>query len=481
MKKNQEQKQDLLLDALSCIDDDILEKGLALRDQASPHQKETTQKPTREIQPPTFVLSELEHRSRRKLWRILPVVAAASLLAVVIPLSALLAAFLLHGNHDAPLLAPGQTDGIGGLFPPMMDGEDGNEAEGTNAWVPEEAPATDAPTDAELDESTEAFPEAPGESATEAATSDGHDAVEGGFSSDMVWTTMDHTNQFFGYTGISPSGKTVTLIGTVELEGQSPQQTVSPKDEMALKLAGQWFLSVYCLDYGIHFSLFPEEVIAERLTPDFDKGGYTYETAIQKINRTAGDLADLQHLNLSLHLVTNELLTGSNLEEYRRQFAEYHPDSVDANRITTVRKIRFSGENQVIVDGRFFMDPLDVPTGFYAYEYNGQWYLDTQSSLEDDLCIDLLQSDPDSSSFYKPLTHTGVITALDDQYLYMNGLALQIRNVTLPDGLQVGDTVTVTYHGLGMTFLSEESDGLIQTTEPTVRVYKCDQIQPDQE
>lgn len=480
MKKNQEQKQDLLLDALSCIDEDILEKGLALRDQAAATQKEAPKKSTQEIQPPTFVLSDLDQKPLKRLWRILPVVAAASLLAVVIPLSVLLAAFLLHGDSDAPLPAPDNTptDEMGGLFPPMMDAEDGNEADGTHAMAPEEAPATDAPTDAGRDDNTEPLPEAPGECETE---TDQYESVEGGFSSDVIWTTVDHTNQFFGYTGISPSGKTVTLIGTVELEGQSPQQTVSPKDEMALKLVGQWFLSVYCLDYGIHFPLFPDEVIDERFMYEVRKEGLTYEQALEKIDRIANDTTGFEHLNLSLHLVSNELLTGSNLEEYRRQFAEYHPDSVDADEIMTVRKIRFSEENQVIVDGRFFMDPLDVPTGFYAYEYKGQWFLDTQSSLEDDLCIDLLQSDPGSSAYDKTHTHTGVITALDEDYLYMNGLALQIRNVTLPDGLQVGDTVTVTYHGLGVTFLSEESDGLIQTTEPTVRVYKCDHIQPDQE
>ena len=35
MKQTNEKKQDLLLDALSCIDEDILERGLALRDRAA--------------------------------------------------------------------------------------------------------------------------------------------------------------------------------------------------------------------------------------------------------------------------------------------------------------------------------------------------------------------------------------------------------------------------------------------------------------
>lgn len=471
MKNPNEKKQDLLLDALSCIDDDILEKGLALRAQSASPRRDTPAETEAFPPPPTFVLSELDKKPKTKLWRILPIAAAACFLAVIIPAALLVAALLVGNGANAPLPEHSQTGDMGGLLPPM-DAENGEEADGTNAMAPEEAPATDAGRD----DSTELLPESPDESATEIETSDHHDSAEGGFSSDVVWTTVDHTNQFFGYTGISPSGKTVTLLGTVELEGQLPDQTVSPKDELVLKLAGQWFLSVYCLDYGIHFPLFPDEVIDERIMYEIRKEGLTYEQALEKINRTANDTAGFEHLNLSLHLVSNVLLTGSNLEEYRRQFAEYHPDSMDANEITAVRKFQFSEENQVIVDGRFFMDPLDVPTGFYAYEYNGQWYLDTQSSLEDDLCIDLLQSDPGSSAYDKTQTQTGVITALDEDYLYMNGLAFQIRDVTPPDGIQVGDTVTVTYHGLGASFLAEESDGLVQTTEPKVRVYKCDRI-----
>ena len=59
MKQTNEKKQDLLLDALSCIDEDILERGLALRDgTAAPASKAAdpapkTPRPATVIPPPS--------------------------------------------------------------------------------------------------------------------------------------------------------------------------------------------------------------------------------------------------------------------------------------------------------------------------------------------------------------------------------------------------------------------------------------------
>ena len=62
MKRPNEKKQDLLLDALSCIDEDILERGLALRDGAAapaPKAAESAPKPPRPatVIPPLYDLS----------------------------------------------------------------------------------------------------------------------------------------------------------------------------------------------------------------------------------------------------------------------------------------------------------------------------------------------------------------------------------------------------------------------------------------
>jgi hypothetical protein len=243
-----------------------------------------------------------------------------------------------------------------------------------------------------------------------------------------------------------------------------------------LKLVGQWMLSVYTLDYDIHFSLFPEEVIAEYILPSFEEAGLTYAQALEKIHRTANDTYGLQSLALSLHLRSNELLTGDDLVAYQKKLTRDYPELANTNAVTAVRKIQFSETNQAIPDEHFWVDPMDVITTFYAYEYNGRWYLDTEICLEDDLCIDLLAADPESSPWYKTKTWTGTVSVLNEDYIIMDGLALRIGKVPLPDGIKVGDTVTVTYHGLGATFLTEESDELIQTPEPEVSVYKLDRI-----
>ena len=478
MKQPNEKKQDLLLDALSCIDEDILEQGLALRDGKAA----TGSRVPSEAY--LFDLSELNRKTSKKAyWRGILVATAMVVLLAAVPLSALLVTN--RKNKESPEAVPpyeetlrDPSDSAAGA--PGADISPDPSTEKADDWE-DIRPGEPMETAAEEDrESThpEEVTRVPGvEENTELGWPE-TDEVPGitypETSSQLLWIVLDRTNGFYGFRATSHAGRELELIGTVQ--GKVSDQVLSPEDEMVLKLIGQWMLSVYTLDYEIHFSLFPDEVIAERILPAFEEAGLTYEEALERIHRTASETYGLESLNLSFHLISNELITGSNLEEYRRQFAEYHPDSVNAERITAVRKIRFSEENQVIVGGRFWVDPLDVTTEFYAYEYEGQWYLDTASVLEDDLCIDLLQSDSDSSPFYQSLTCRGTVTALDHEYLYLNGLAFQIRNVTLPDGLQVGDTVTVTYHGLGVTFLMEESDGLIQTPNKVASLYILDSV-----
>ncbi len=529
MKQSNEKKQDLLLDALSCIDDEILEKGLSLREgiQASVCQ-DGSHEAERSANPYLFHLTPPPKPPKRNPWRATAVVAAACLLFCVIPLSVWMAAsfgmdfFLPSKSEDAAADTPEEApDGAASKadthlpddeiklpqnsaaecdsnpseneFPneepdlPVVIGPDGEETRSEGILPDEEAEspedarpdpgAPQEPSDAEteaLDES--AFSDTPEDDMPESPVEDMTEAETAFESNGMSWTTHMNTNQLFGYRGISPWGTTVEMIGTVEMEGKPIGQTVSPEDELVLKLAGQWFLSAYCLDYGAHFPLFPDEIVADHILPEIENMGLTFDGAVEKIGRIANELGGFETLNLSLHLISNELLTGADLVTYQKKFDRYHLDLADGTAITTVRKFQFAEENQVIVDERLWIDPINVLTTFYAYEYNGRWYLDTQTCLEDDLCIDLLQSDPENSPFYEPRFRTGVITGLDADYLILDGLALQIGNVPLPDGIKVGDTVNVTYHGLGATFLAEESDGVIQTPEPKVSVYKLDHV-----
>ena len=93
MKHVNEKKQDLLLDALSCIDEDILERGLALRDgaaapapKAAEHAPKTSRLAT--VMPPLYDLTRQPDKPPKKNpWRVISVVAAACLLLCVVSLS----------------------------------------------------------------------------------------------------------------------------------------------------------------------------------------------------------------------------------------------------------------------------------------------------------------------------------------------------------------------------------------------------------
>ena len=91
MKQPNEKKQELLLDALSYIDEDILARGLALRDgAAAPKAAEpapTAPRPATVI-PPLYDLTRQPDKPPKKSpWRVISVVAAACLLLCVVPLS----------------------------------------------------------------------------------------------------------------------------------------------------------------------------------------------------------------------------------------------------------------------------------------------------------------------------------------------------------------------------------------------------------
>ena len=105
MKRPNEKKQDLLLDALSCIDEDILERGLALRDgAAAPKAAEPAPKAPRPaaVIPPLYDLTRQPDKPPRKSpWRVISVVAAACLLLCVVPLSMWMVGSMTKNDAEA--------------------------------------------------------------------------------------------------------------------------------------------------------------------------------------------------------------------------------------------------------------------------------------------------------------------------------------------------------------------------------------------
>ncbi len=472
MKHASEKKQDLLLDALSCIDEDILEKGLALRDGATvtaPKAAESAPKtavPT-PAAPPLYDLTRHPDKPPKKNpWRMLAVVAAACLLLCVVPLSMWMVGSLSKSGD-----APEDADGTLGNHAGIQNGADAEDfipnAPG-DGWGENDAPEAEAPAETEVFEDTAEimFPDGIETEDRWEAETEPETVFE---PEELVWSTVSKTDDMAEYTATGHNGAAITLIGIKD--GTS----FPAEDELALHMVGQWLASLYTLDYGYHFPLFYESFVQEVFIKEAVRYGLDYRYAIQRMEEVATDLLLIDQVYMKLHLDENTLLTGEELESYRdTRPAIKTSRGFDPQGITAVRRVRVSGN--IEIDG---FTPAESVLGevFYLYEYEGAWYLD-EGFMDDDLSIDLLETHRAETGFYKTYTATGNVVAIRGNYLYLDtGEAFRMDSATIhnqTDGgdwheaeIRVGDTVTVTHYSLTL-------EGLLSGMDP-------EQADPDTE
>lgn len=468
-----QQKTDLLLDALSCLDDDILARGLALRSAdmgvtdtsaaAGKNKAEKTAAPYAE--PPLMEISPTPPPRRPSYARRLAVILAAVLLFTAIPLSVWLVASLAKGGMntdnaptgtDAPgssVVASEHTPGGNGPNDPAEDTlTDKDASQDSTAGI---LPGEDAPQDPEE-------PDRPQEG-WEGIVSETETPPEPIEPSELVWVTYSNLNGNIHKYAQSDTGKEITLLGkvacpfsSIPATEQFNAQTANEEDEMVLEMLGQWALSGYTFDYSIHFPLFHEAIVAERFTSQVSKYHMTLEEALGRIHRVTGDVIGFDRITFEVTLVYNALLTGDELSNYLEQEARSLPDGMDVRRITAVRK--FVVDGTFIIDDRFYFDDWGYGNEFYCYEYDGVWYMDA-SFMDDDLSMDFALCEIGTGNYYRPKYVTGQITALDDEYLCIDDdLMLNIKDMELPPTLSVGDTVTVTYRGVGIEAMTSRED-----------------------
>ncbi len=468
MKKINEKKQELLLDALSCIDDDILERGLALRDGVQPAADgaKPTDKPRKAVDmtPYLFDLSELNRKPpKRNPWRVISVVAAGCLLLCVIPLSVWMVGRM---TSDAPTYDETLYDSTQNNQNDVQDGNGENMAPEESPDDPLHKPEQEepiAPTDTED----------PREEATEAATRDPYDeyiesVTEPGTEftpHEMVWEPISDGDSISDYTAQAHNGANVELIATFNVP---TGESVSAEDERVLLMVSQWFLSIYALDYGDHFPLFYESFVQEMFIKEAVDYGRNYTGAIDRIDTVAARLFPIENVTLILSLEENTLLAGEELAAYLATKPAYKTDrGFYPELITAVRRVRVSGS--VETDG-FHHNTTDIWTEpFYLYEYEGKWYLD-ETLMDDDLSIDLLGTGTADRGFYEIQTTEGVVVAVDDVYLYLDtghafrfdGAMVQIQtdNGEWQDvEISVGDIVSVSHYSFELEGLTRTVDG----------------------
>lgn len=464
MKRPNEKKQDLLLDALSCIDEDILERGLALRDgAAAPAPKAAEPAPTAPrpatVIPPLYDLTRQPDKPPKKNpWRVISVVAAACLLLCVVPVSLWMVGSM--SKNEAGENAP--IDGTHENNAGIQNGtsaEDFLPNEPGDGWGENDAPEMEAPdapmeepTAGAIEEATEA-PEDVIESITEPETYfDPHE---------LVWSPADGDSTAV-YTAKAYNGTRVELIA----DGVS----ASAEDTMALQMVAQWFLSLYALDYGDHFPLFYESFVQERFIKEAVDYGQNYTGAIDRMDSAAANLFPVDNVSLKLSLEENTLLAGEELAAYLSAKPAYKTDwGFYPEQITAVRRVRVSG--WLDIDGFHPLDAVEeiLSEAFYLYEYEGKWYLD-ETFLDDDLSLDLLGTGKADSGFYKMKAAKGKVVAVDDTYLYLDtGYAFRIDGASIQiqtdngewddTEVYVGGTVSVTHYSFEMEGLTRSVDG----------------------
>ena len=465
MKRPNEKKQDLLLDALSCIDEDILERGLALRDGAAapaPKAAEPAPKAPRPatVIPPLYDLTRQPDKPPKKNpWRVISVVAAACLLLCVVPLSMWMVGSMSK-NENAPVGDEqnnqyGDGNGLVEDSPPKEEFDapvrdpEVNEPE---VEAPEESmtgheePITEAPTRDPYDDYIESIPEPE-------TYFDPHE---------LVWSPADG-NSIADYTAQAHNGTHVELI--------APGISESAEDERALLMVSQWLLSLYTLDYGDHFPLFYESFVQEKFIKHAVDYGRDYTNAIDRIDSVAANLFPVDNVILQLSLEENTLLAGEELEAYIATKPAYQTSrGFDHEWITAVRRVRVSGG--VEIDGFHPLDSVGEILGeaFYIYEYEGEWYLD-ETLMDDDLSLDLLGTGTSDKGFYKMRIREGTVVAVDDTYLYLDtGHAFRIDSARIQiqtdNGewqdveIHVGDIVSVSHYSFELEGLTRSVDGI---------------------
>lgn len=459
-----QKKQDLLLDALSAIDEEVLARGLALREQKASLAAEPTAQGAERAPAPTarpwFDLTTPPPKPpRRSFGRVCAVVAAACLLVTVVPLSMWLTTGLSH-SYEAP--NHGET---------MANG---SEAEVGNATVGGEHDGIDgahtenslSPGEAVPDEPSESTPGFPATEVVETTPVPDDDITP--VTDRLSWSVLSKDTTNAAYEAVGQNGMSILLLATVE--GAEADAAISAEDERLLQLIGQYLAATYALDYGDHFPLFHPTLVEERFGEQIFKKGFGYSTAIARMNENAGALWPMESLTVTLTLHDHRQVTDGELTDYLQQNSSSFSPSMDLQRITAMEK--FSVSWDILMNNRFCLP--SGQNGFYCYLYDGEWYLDA-ADLDDDISIDLLES-YEGHGYLKTEVTTGTVVAADDTYLYLdNGCVFRIDGAEisaqtdngdwLPASLRVGSTVSVTHYMLGIPNLSVSpaSDSLNET------------------
>ena len=252
------------------------------------------------------------------------------------------------------------------------------------------------------------------------------------------------------YSGESSLKKTKTGINGFQYMlciGYAPVETIyknilsiNPQDDIFSEMFGQWLVSQLAFDYEQHFALFDEEYLNKTLYRVFEQGGLTAAEANQKIAQVAADVIGFTDYRVE-YTILDIKNTRELLQEYKDKYkTRFEKAELDVNRIEEVCEYTFEEVNIYYND--IFMNRSYI-SGIIFYKYNGEWYI-SPDMLEDDLSLDLLESDKASGEGYYELRYmSGQVEKIENGYAVLDSTNyFLIKNADI----NVGDYVRIAYY-----------------------------------
>lgn len=216
-------------------------------------------------------------------------------------------------------------------------------------------------------------------------------------------------------------------------------------------IAEQAIASLLTLDYSTHFSFFQKEFFDVMVQEQMSMLGYSYDDALIKLDQTIKDSAGFSSARAELQIgnvdTSLELLT-----EYKEENANaFASVGLDINKVQAVRKYYFKSIRAYFNDIFYGTDEDfdDFYKSVTLYKYDGKWYVDRRY-LDDDLSIDLLESDKKAGKgvAYKTKTITGTIESIEYGYVNLGGdKYFLVRDSA--DEFVPGIKVSIVYYDLG--------------------------------
>ncbi len=533
---NANNRNDLLLDALSCIDDDILEKGLEQRaaemaegaGQAAASTKAATEASTdattvasvnaaatagvteddrtshagsaprrggRPAPDPRFLMDlsastvKPARTSKRRIGIVAAVVAASLLLAVL----AIPTGFMLAKRAEADSNTGGGTSEI--------NSDKSWSDLWSNGWWPfssflgdalspspdrlEEQPAIGEQTSWNIEVGSSVLDLEPAPDASEPGISFDFNPESTYTPVPLAWEYLSSTNGCYQLAAKTNSGIAVSVTAVIEDDSDideyafiDPNAKASERSQNAVRLLAQNYLSQATLDYASHFASFQLSFVADRvLSQVSDLVGQNNVITEDDYEKVTVGLAEIASRKLAFDSVDMNITIckaySLGQDVPSRLEASLTKVGLDAERISEV--YYFVAEGGLTINDSFHtsLDMMEV----YMYRFdNREWSLDPEL-LDDDLSVDLIQSCLFSSgnTYFETTTVTGTVTEILGDYLFMEDMAFFIGGLDMP-AVSVGDTVLIEAFHNPFTLDRTEREGALIESVPHASLLRATRI-----